>query len=434
MDANDKRPTVILRRCDAYSVDTLSAIVRESMADLGLHARGRVFIKPNVVTANRRYIHHSFTDPAVVEAMVGVVRESAHDDLCIGESGGYGIPTRMFLRESGYHAMARRLGVRLVDLNEHGLVKVALHKAAWHREILLSRFIHEADFRIWMPKLKFHVFAGITNALKLNVGILTHGERMLFHDHRIHEKIVDLLEPGYPDLVVTDAVNVTYGFESAPYPTPLGLIMVSNHPLATDAVAAHIMGYDPRELAHLRIASERGYGSLDLDDIDICGDHDLEELRRHPKGDTRLFQHLAELDTPIRFFAGPAPDTDVPCDGGCECALKGCLGTIEKRSPGALKGARPGAIVTGVYAGDVVQPDGPVLLVGDCARVTGNLQARKVRRVKGCPMGARNLFIKVPRLFGMPSPMLDPRDAILFIHHSIMKYLRIGFTRLFTRR
>ena len=144
---------------------------------------------------------------------------------------------------------------------------------------------------------------------------------------------------------------------------------------------------------------------------------------RTPKGQTRLFQFLDELDTPMQFCAGTAPGTDMVCDGGCECALKGCLGTIEKRSPGALKAARKGALVTGIYDGDVIMPDGPVLLIGDCTRVTGKLVAAAIHRTRGCPMGARDLFLKVPRLFDLPNPMLDRRDAALFLYHTAAKGL-----------
>ncbi len=419
-------PKVILRACDDYDLDRVTGILRESVADVGVEIRGRVFIKPNVVTANKRYIHDSYTHPNVVEAMVRVLGEHAPEDVCIGESGGYGMPSRLFFQESGYYEMARRAGVRLIDLNEHPTVRVLLEKGVCHKDMLLGASIHDADVKIWMPKLKFHIFASITNVLKLNVGILVHKERMLFHDHRIHEKIVDLLEPGFPDLVVSDAVDITYGFESAPYPVRLGALMIANDPLAADVVAAHIMGYRPEDVEHLRIASARGYGSLDLADIEISGDADLEELRQRPKGERSLFQVLDELDTPIRFFSGVAEGTDVICDGGCEGALKGCLGTIEKRRPGSLKNAREGAIVMGVYSGDVIVPDGPVLLIGDCTEVRGKLEAKTVSRVKGCPMPARNLFIKVPMLFGMPSPMLDVRDATLFVAHSTAKLANIA--------
>jgi len=429
-----KKPKVILRNCQDYDVDVITGIIQESLSELECRITGKIFIKPNVVSANRKYIHNSYTHPAVVESMVSVLKDQGSDDICIGESGGYGIPSRMFLKESGFFDFAKKNNVDLIDLNEHVLVKVPLKKGVCHKEILLSKYIKDAEFKIWMPKLKYHIFASFTNALKLNIGILSHKERMLFHDHRIHEKIVDLLEPGYPDLVVTDAIDITYGFESAPYPVKLGVILVANDPLAADVVASHIMGYNPHEVKHLKIASDRGYGSLDLQDIDISGDSDLEALRAKPKGNTRLFQVLHELDTPIQFYAGLAKDTDVICDGGCEGAVKGCLGTIEKRSPGALKNAKKGAIVTGIYKGDVIVPDGPALLIGDCTRVEGRLEAKKVYRTRGCPIGARDLFIKIPMIFSMPSPMLDPRDAVLFIWNSVQKGLMMTLNRFILQK
>ncbi|MDQ1331496.1 MAG: hypothetical protein QG578_1764 [Thermodesulfobacteriota bacterium] len=424
------KPRVILRRCDEYDTDVIAGIINESVSDLKLDISGKIFIKPNIVSANRQYIHHSYTNPKVVEAMVRVLKGKGLSDITAGESGGYGVPSRLFFKESGYFDLAGRAGFKLVDLNEHPFVKEPLKKGVYHKEMMLSRFIKEADFKIWMPKLKYHIFASVTNTLKLNVGILYHKERMLYHDHRIHEKIVDLLEAGYPDLIVSDAVDITYGFESAPYPVRLGALIISDQPLAADVVASYIMGYEPENVKHLSIASNRGYGSLKLDDIMISGDIGIDELRARPKGKTRLFQVLDELDTPIRFFAGFAPETGQICDGGCEGAVKGCLGTIEKRRPGSLKGAKKGAIVTGIYKGDVIMPDAPVLLIGSCTRVEGRLEARKIYRVKGCPMGAKDLFIKIPMIFGMSSPMLDRRDALLFISNSVEKGLNILKNRI----
>ena len=419
--SSKSKPRVILRQCDDYSVDKISGIIRETTADLGHDIKGKVFIKPNVVSANKEYIHSSYTQPAVVESMVGVLRELGVNDITIGESGGYGIPSRLFLKESGFSDMGKRLNVPVVDMNEYPSVRISLSKGVVHHDMLLSTLIKDADYKIWMPKLKYHIFAGITNALKLNIGILQHSERMLYHDHRIHEKIVDMLEAGYPDLVVSDAIDITYGFESAPYPVKLGTLLISDNPLAADAVAAYIMGYKPEDVLHLKIASERGYGSLKLKDISIEGDADIEKLRAKPKGKKRLFQHLDELDTPVKFFAGCAPGTDTICDGGCEAAVKGILGTIEKRRPGSLKKAKPGAIVQGIYKGDIDMPGLPVLMLGRCTKVEGKITAGRIYRIKGCPIGVKQLMIKIPFIFGLPSPMLDVRDIYLFIINTIEK-------------
>jgi uncharacterized protein (DUF362 family) len=428
------KPRVILRACDDYQLAKLRDIISTSITELGVEPTGRVFIKPNVVTASKRYIQNSYTHPSVVEAMLEVLKQHRTADVVVGESGGYGAPSRLFLKEAGYFDLGRRQNVDVIDLNEHAVDRMKLTKAVYHKEVLLPRAINQADFKIWMPKLKYHIFAHITNALKLNIGILTHKERMLFHDYRIHDKIVDLLEPGYPDLIVSDAIDITYGYESAPYPVRLGALLISNDPLAIDVVAATVMGYDAKDVRHLQLAHERGYGSLDLEDISVEGDISVDELRSRPKGNSRLFQHLSELDTPIRFFAGVVPGTDIVCDGGCEAAIKGCLGTIEKRAAGSLKRARPGALVHGLYEGDVVVPNGPVVLVGDCTEVKGNLKAKKIKRIKGCPIGTMRLFFDVPRLFGMPTPLSDPRDGTKFIYNSVAKQVHRVHNRIFGRR
>ncbi len=419
----NKKRHVVLRRCEDYDLDRLTAIQREILHDLAVPIHGRVFVKPNIVTANRAYIHDSYTHPHVVEAMLINLADHETENITIGESSGFGIPSRLFFHESGYTEMAARRDVRLLNLNEDRLQKVELKNGRHHRHMLLSEHLSNADVKIWMPKLKYHIFASITHALKLNIGILVHKERMLYHDHRIHEKIVDLLETGMPDIVLGDAVNITYGFESAPYPVRLGVLIGANDPLAADVVAAHIMGYRPEDVKHLKIASERGYGSLNVEDIEITGDITMDELRDRPKGQRRLFQVLSELDTPITFYNGKAEGTDEICDGGCEGALKGCLGTIEKRRPGSLKNARPGAIVTGVYEGDVLHPEHTVLMIGRCTRVEGRLEAKRIVRIQGCPTAARDLFVKVPLIFRLPSPMFDFRDALLFIRFTLSGWI-----------
>ncbi len=399
-------PRVILRICKNYRVDTIAGIIRESLNDLGIHINGNVFIKPNVVTANRQYIHHSYTHPSVVEAMSLVLKEKKVENIWIGESGGFGSPTRLFLKEAGYFDLAKRAGIDIFDLNERSFEKIRLKKSVCHEEILLSSYIRNADFKIWMPKLKYHVFASITHALKLNMGILHHKERMQFHDHRIHEKIVDLLEPGYPNLVVSDAIDITYGPEATPYPIRLGAVFIADHPLAADVVAADIMGYQPEDIQHLKIAAERGYGTLDINQIDITGDADIESLRAFPKGNPRLFQSLQDLETPIQFYSGHSPNTDNLCDGGCECSVKGCLGAIEQKSPGALAQAKKGAIVTGIYNGDVILPDDPVFLVGDCTKINGRLECKKPIPLKDVPYRQPTFFQKSPVSSACPTRLL----------------------------
>jgi uncharacterized protein (DUF362 family) len=421
---------VILRRCADPNPDRVEGILRECFEDIGAHPRGRVLIKPNVVTANRDYIHHSYTHPGVTEALVREIgKHEGVDRITIGESSGYGVPPGLFLREAGYDRLAKRLGVRLIDFSQDKADWTPLTKGVAHKGLHLARSISQADTKIWATKLKWHICCEITNALKLNVGILQHRDRMAYHDDRLNEKIVDLLEVGYPDIVVTDAIVVGHGFESAPQGLDLGLLMVADDPLASDAVAAEVLCYRPEEVVHLRKAAERGYGSIALEDFDITGDVSIDELQVKTKGVESEYQDIHKVKTPIRFYCGDAPDRDAFCYGGCLAALKGCLGTIDKRRPGSVANAKPGVIVTGIYKGDVVHPDLPVLLIGDCTRVEGRLEASRVKRLKGCPIGAAQLFFRVSRFFKLPNPTSDIRQALLFIYFSVRHMLRSPWLR-----
>ncbi len=412
---------VIIRRCDSYDRQTIHDIIRQGFEELGILPRGKILIKPNVVTANKDYIHHSFTEPAMLEAMVDTLRQDFQQhQITIGESGGIGIPTRMFFAESGIQETAENLKVPLVDFNEEQAKVVSLEKAKVHKTMEVAKSLYAAEFKIWMPKLKFHIVTEITNTLKLNIGILNHKERFLYHDDRLHQKVVDMLEIGYPDVIVSDAVTIGRGFESSPYPVHLGAILIANEPLACDMVAAKILGYEPEAVRHLAEARDRGYGTLDFNDITVTGDITMEELADRIKGVDSPFQDLQKLDTPLAFYEGINKKSGNICYGGCICSIKGALGTAEKRSPGTLKTAKKAAIVMGYYDGDVLHPEDTVVMVGDCAGVSGRLAAKKIIRIKGCPVKVKDLMIFLLVRIGVKSPVFDLRNLRLLIYYSLV--------------
>jgi hypothetical protein len=186
-------------------------------------------------------------------------------------------------------------------------------------------------------------------------------------------------------------------------------------------VAAQILGYKPENVRHLKIASERGYGSIDPASVEVMGDITIAELAARTSGIVSEFQDMQKLDTKIRFYEGIGPNTQQICYGGCIAAVKGALGTIDARRPGSLKNAREGAIVTGIYEGDVDAGNGVCLLIGDCTEVKGTIKAGRVKRVKGCPIGAVQLTSVLPFTFDMPCPLFDVRDVPLVVLNTVEK-------------
>ena len=97
-----------------------------------------------------------------------------------------------------------------------------------------------------------------------------------------------------------------------PNPFDLGLVAMGNNQVAFDAVCCHIIGVDPMSVDHIRMAHERGFGPVNLAEIQIIGDLSLDEAK---KGRGQGFQvgliHLIEdyfEGTKIKAYEGrPRP-------------------------------------------------------------------------------------------------------------------------------
>jgi uncharacterized protein (DUF362 family) len=88
------------------------------------------------------------------------------------------------------------------------------------------------------------------------------------------------------------AVSLIDGFEATEGEGPrhgrraaLGTVIAGIDPVAVDAVAAAIMGYEPMDIAYLRLAHASGLGTADLSAITIVGDALVRHrrFRRHSK-------------------------------------------------------------------------------------------------------------------------------------------------------
>ncbi|MEW6443465.1 MAG: DUF362 domain-containing protein [bacterium] len=135
-----------------------------------------------------------------------------------------------------------------------------------------------------LPTMKTHVFTTMTGAMKNAFGALLHHERHWAHA-TIHETLVDLLtiqkEIFSGLFAVMDGTFVGDGAgPRAMVPYEKDYILASGDMVAIDAVAAHMMGFDPLSLKFIRLAHENGLGCGDLREIDLVGE-DVSEVNWH---------------------------------------------------------------------------------------------------------------------------------------------------------
>ena len=129
---------------------------------------------------------------------------------------------------------------------------------------------------IQLPTMKTHVFTTMTGAMKNAFGGLLHRKRHWTHSV-IHETLVDLLaiqQEIHPGLFA-----VMDGTFAGDGPGPRAMrwhikdrILASADQVAIDAVAAHMMGFDPMKLKFIRLAHQRGLGCGDISQIDVVGE------------------------------------------------------------------------------------------------------------------------------------------------------------------
>jgi len=130
---------------------------------------------------------------------------------------------------------------------------------------------------VHLPTLKTHVFTTITGAMKNAFGGLLNDNRHWTHGV-IHETLVDLLQiqkeihPGI--FCLTDGTIAGDG--AGPRimkPEIKNYLLASGDPVAIDAVAAKMMGFDPMSIKFLRLAHEHGLGKANPQDIEIVGEN-----------------------------------------------------------------------------------------------------------------------------------------------------------------
>ncbi|MGB8953039.1 MAG: DUF362 domain-containing protein [Candidatus Aminicenantales bacterium] len=137
---------------------------------------------------------------------------------------------------------------------------------------------------IHLPTMKTHVFTTMTGAMKNAFGGLLHERRHWTHSV-IHETLVDLLtiqkEIHSGIFAVMDGTIAGDGpGPRCMVPSIKNFILASADQVAIDAVAAKMMGFEPMELAFIRLAHEAGLGCGDVRAIDIVGE-DIAEVNFH---------------------------------------------------------------------------------------------------------------------------------------------------------
>ncbi len=257
---------------------------------------------PRKPPAQELYITH----PNFVEALGEILIDAGASRLVIMD----GLTDEINFSAWGYEDIARRLGAELVNLCKPDPYADFANfpvgpQAEVYDQFQMNAILGEIDVMVSAAKLKCHATAGVTLSLKNLFGLVPmelyqtdadKSRRSAFHgnddfDTRVPRVILDLNQARPVHLAVIDGIWTAEGGEGPWHDLKQvkpEIMLAGVDPVATDAVAAAVMGFDPcapsgnRPFHHcdnyLELARQRGMGTNRLDEIEVLGES-IEKVR-----------------------------------------------------------------------------------------------------------------------------------------------------------
>lgn len=156
-------------------------------------------------------------------------------------------------------------------------------------DYFVTKTITGCDFLISVPVMKVHLQSGITACLKNYVGTApreAYSRPGVFHNALLHEQhsageridpfIVDLAAFHPPDYCVMDGIRglqtQEHSVNRSDQTVRSNLVMACEDPVASDAMVAKLLGFNPHDIEFLHMADKRLMGSMDLGRVDLRGD------------------------------------------------------------------------------------------------------------------------------------------------------------------
>ena len=228
----------------------------------------RVLIKVNFITT-KTWDSGATTDPMVVEAIIKKLKELPVE-IFVVESDATMTNADKAFEATGMKEMCQQNGVQFLNLRyEKEKVKIPIPDCETLGSITVPRIAKESAI-ISAAKLKTHYSTKVTLGMKNMFGLMPDKFKMKYHAKGISSVVLDINTVIKPALTVIDGFIAMEGRGPTDgTPIKMDLIIAGKDVVATDATAARVMGFDPKDISHIRRASEKGLGNIDS--IEILG-------------------------------------------------------------------------------------------------------------------------------------------------------------------
>jgi uncharacterized protein (DUF362 family) len=262
--ANQKLIVEGIGQTDHFSIKDLTQKVFEAAGGIRQFvSKGDVVvIKPNISWARSPKMAAT-TNPEVLQAVIQLCQEAGARKVRIADNTMD--HAKICFTVSGAAKVAKATGADLITPDSSLMREMKLHGDRMDIWPVYLPFV-EADKVINLPVAKDHILSSVTLGMKNWFGAIG-GRRGSLH-REIHPNIVDLVQFFKPTITLIDATRIMIkngpsGGSTSDVVTQNTLIL-SDDPVAADGKAALLLGKEPQNIGHIKLAKKRGLGTYDF--------------------------------------------------------------------------------------------------------------------------------------------------------------------------
>ncbi|MEE9378950.1 MAG: DUF362 domain-containing protein [Candidatus Lokiarchaeia archaeon] len=253
----------------------------------------QILLKPNLLTSKKE----ACTQPSFVEGVISYLKERgiSMKNVSVGDSPGQSGKTASNVAEKiGLLETCEKYNIKIVDFEREIPIIEKIEGALRLKEIRVAKVVKDCDTLINLPRLKSHLEATMTGAMKNYWGIIQGGLKAQYHlfgknAEQFGEVLADnfswIVKNKPNRLIIYDLQEIMEG-RFGPGGGSMkqwDLILAGTDDLALDVVALEIGKVKIKNVPHVKNAIERNLGVGNLENIEILGTSLEEAIKQTPK-------------------------------------------------------------------------------------------------------------------------------------------------------
>ncbi|MHA1382851.1 MAG: DUF362 domain-containing protein [Candidatus Helarchaeota archaeon] len=365
-----------------------------------------VFIKPDLSTPIGV---PASTDPLVIGTIAKLCFHEGAEKVLVGDNPFGGISSKNLYKFTGLDNYLNYIGVDLVSLEKEKYEPVKVPDYKLLKEVKLPKCVLESDVLISIPTMRTDILSDVALSMRNLHGLLPDEQYFKIYREGIHEGLIDISKVIKPNLIILDSFIGGEGqgpFNLSGIETKFN--MGSTDTVAIDAIASSIMGFEPQEIKHIKLAGDLGLGNVNNDKISLIGD----DMRKFSFKKAQFKNIGNEL---LKVHQGE-------CCKGCLVSFQIFSDLMDQFLEKQLEKFGGFTCLLG-KSPEVSSYKRGIIVFGDCAIISTNNYSfktdKKIRKlyrtqeIPGCPPIDLNIFEKIALNFKDKIPAFELINEIL---------------------